>query len=189
MSTTGRHDRPVRILFVCSANRIRSPFAEAVARDLVAERHLPIEVSSAGFHEAGRRATTTIVEVAADTGLDLGRHISRQVDGELLGQADLVLAMTGEHVVDLVGLNPPTARRVLTLREAAAAAAGQGPPPWAPAETRAWAAAVSDRPLTAVLSGNHDTADPIGGSKRAYRRTAHEITELVGTLLRPCAAR
>ena len=187
MTADAQNGGAARVLFVCSANRIRSPFAEAVARELAAQRHLPIEFSSAGFLDGGRQATSTMVEVAAEAGLDLGRHMSRQVDRELLEQADLVLAMTGEHVIDLVGLDPGAARRVLTLREAAAAASVHGPPPWEPTATRAWAVTVSDRPIAAVLSGDHDTADPIGRPVKAYRATAREITELVGSVVRPTA--
>ena len=57
-------NRNVRVLFICTANRIRSPFAEAVATRLVDEHRLPVDISSAGVTSAGEEAAESMVHAA-----------------------------------------------------------------------------------------------------------------------------
>src|SRR5579859_3023970 len=74
------------ILFVCSGNTCRSPMAEAIARQLLAQKlSLPelelerkgISVVSAGsFAMPGARATPQAVEALKDLGADLSHHRS-----------------------------------------------------------------------------------------------------------------
>lgn len=174
------------ILFVCTANRIRSPFAAAVARRIVAEHELSLTVSSAGLDPGGLAAMDQMVGVAERFDIDLSGHESRQVTRELVDASDLVIAMTGAHVIDLAGAHPDAVNRVATLREAAAAASAElGPPRWKPPAMRAWAARVTQRPLEVLLGGEVDVADPVGRSKRIHRRTATLINELTEQFLVP----
>ena len=176
-------DPSASILFVCTANRVRSPFAEAVARRLVAELDLPVEVGSAGFLGPDHPADRDMAHVARRRGIDLDAHRSRQVDQHLLDRSDLIVAMTGQHVVDLVGLAPDATRRMLTLREAAAAADAAPIEDWAPDAIRRWADSPTRRPIQQLLDGRHDTADPIGRSMRHYRAAADEIEQLTAVVL------
>ncbi len=173
------------ILFVCTANRVRSPLAAAVASRVVAESGLPISISSAGLMAGGFPADPDMAHVARKRGYDLSGHVSRQVDAAMLEHSDLIIAMTGAHVVDLVGMALGTTRRILTLREAGAAAALAAPTDWDPTSLRAWAIAPTDRPLGELLGGRHDTADPMGRSMRRYRAAADEIEQLTTALLTP----
>lgn len=175
---------PVRILFVCTANQVRSPYAEAVARRLVSERGLPVELASAGFLDGGLPAFDEMAEIARERGLDLSTHRSRRVTARLLEPADLVVAMTGHHVLDLVALDPNAVARVLTLRELAAACE-ENPPRWEPGEVREWAVTPTSRYLTVLLGGDFDVDDPAGGSWRGYRRVADEIDRLVAATFGP----
>lgn len=167
-----------RLLFVCTANRVRSPFAEAVAR-----RRLDpaaVQVGSAGFLEGGVRAVSEMTSAASRLGYDLSAHRSRTVDAALLTDSDLVVAMTGAHVVDLVALAPDVADRTLTLRELAAAAADDPLPPVADATAlRAWAARATNRSLHDLLQEHLDVVDPHGGPRRGYRRAAADIEQLL----------
>ncbi len=176
-------DPSVSILFVCTANRVRSPFAEAVARRLITELGLPVQVGSAGFLAPDHPADRDMSHVARRRGFDLSGHRSRQVDQDLLDRSDLIVAMTGQHVVDLVGLAPEAARRMLTLRELAAAVGAAPLDAWAPAAVRRWADAPTRRPIQQLLDGRHDTADPIGRSMRHYRAAADEIEQLTAVVL------
>lgn len=170
---------PVRLLFVCTANRVRSPFAEALARDMVDSGRLPVQVASAGTEATSVPAVVNMVEVAAKFGVDLSGHRSRRVDVDLTTKADLIVTMTGEHVVEVIGLDPDALQRTITLREFAAATREQGAPRWDAESVRNRAAGVTNRPISVLLGGELDVADPIGGPKRSYRRTAREITELL----------
>ena len=83
------------VLFVCTANMCRSPLAQAIAADL-AER---CKLQEVRFESAGRSAwdgspaTNDAVAVARERGLDLDGHRSRPLTGELVGGADLVVAL------------------------------------------------------------------------------------------------
>ena len=123
-----------------------------------------------------------MAHVAKRRGYDLSDHVSHRVDLELLERSDLVIAMTGAHVVDLVGLAPSATRRILTLREAGAAAADEPLTDWDAGTVRAWAECATDRPLQQLLAGRLDTADPMGRSLRRYRSAADEIEELTAQL-------
>ena len=173
------------VLFVCTANRVRSPFAAAVAGRLVAEHALPVDVSSAGFLGPGHPADSDMAHVARKRGLDLSDHTSRHVDADLLERSDLIVAMTGEHDVDLVGLSPDATRRILTLRELGAAAEAAQPSGWDGATLREWADGPTRRPMQDLLGGSHDTPDPMGRSMRRYRAAADEIEALVTAFFTP----
>lgn len=178
--------RPVRLLFTCTANRVRSPLAAEIARGHTRRLGLPTEVRSAGRLEAGLPAVEHMVRAGLDLGVDLAAHRSCTVDAELLEWADLTVAMTGEQVLDLVGRSSGARDRTLTLREwAAAARAGSRPTEWSPEAVRAWAAPLADRPLDALLSGSWDVDDPMGRPRRHFRRAAREIHALLADCFAP----
>lgn len=84
-----RLSRPRRIVVICHGNICRSPYLEAVLR-----RALPdIEVSSAGFVGPGRMVPEYGTAAASRRGLDLTSHRSQLLSKEILGRADLVIAM------------------------------------------------------------------------------------------------
>jgi protein-tyrosine-phosphatase len=83
----------MRVLFVCTGNTCRSPFAAAVAR------REGLDAESAGLSAfEDSQAPSDAVAVAAEYGIDLAPHRARQVTPALLDEADLVVAMTGDHL-------------------------------------------------------------------------------------------
>jgi protein-tyrosine-phosphatase len=95
----------MRILFVCSGNICRSPFAETLARDL--SDRADIEFASAGtIALKGNPASATGIAVAAELGVDLSDHRATHLTAEVLASADLVYAMEEEHVASVLGLDP-----------------------------------------------------------------------------------
>jgi protein-tyrosine-phosphatase len=70
----------VKVLFVCAGNICRSPFAEGLARRLVAERGLDVEFASAGeIALDGDRCPPDAVAVAKEYGVDLSSHRARRL--------------------------------------------------------------------------------------------------------------
>lgn len=81
-----------RILVVCLGNWCRSPMAAAAITRHGGSR---VDVKSAGLagKHAGKPAHPAMITAAAGLGYDLVGHQAQQVSGELLGWADVILAM------------------------------------------------------------------------------------------------
>jgi len=90
----------VRLLFVCTGNTCRSPLAEAISRKVAIEQGLPdLEASSAGTSAwEGASASDGALLVGLERGLDLNAHRSRQLNRDLVAEADVVLAMGPHHL-------------------------------------------------------------------------------------------
>jgi protein-tyrosine phosphatase len=90
----------ISVLFVCTANRFRSPIASALfVRSLVKnERLKDYHVESAGtWAETGAGVVPSAKWIHENLGLDLQMHKSRRVSRELLGRQDLILVMENNH--------------------------------------------------------------------------------------------
>jgi protein-tyrosine phosphatase len=83
----------MRVLFVCTGNICRSPFAEAVARSE------GLDAESAGLEAyAGAGPTDDAIAVARELGYDLSSHHASPLTGAMLERADVVVGMTAAHV-------------------------------------------------------------------------------------------
>src|SRR5215212_11146019 len=88
-----------QILFVCTANVCRSPMAEAIFNALAGERGLLWRAESAGVAALVDEDITPNARAALDeVGIYANEHRARQVEEEILEEADLVLAMGPPHV-------------------------------------------------------------------------------------------
>jgi low molecular weight protein-tyrosine phosphatase len=184
----------VRILFVCTGNLCRSPFAERLATDWArmmlagSPEALDVHVESAGL------AATPGQEMDLHTAAALRRHgiasedfRSQALTKEHAQMADLVLTMTREQRRAVLELEPRGLRKTFTLTEAADLLGG--------ADVRG----LSLTPLTErarhlgvrldaarahrVTTGSEDLADPIG-----QRESVHgEVAARIETSLRPLA--
>ena len=85
------------ILFVCTANRYRSPLAAALLKQALEEARDSSRswiVGSAGtWAEPGLPVLPAVSNAAEKLGLDLTHHRSTRVSGPLLGEYDLILVM------------------------------------------------------------------------------------------------
>lgn len=98
----------VRVLIVCMGNICRSPMAEGVLRQRLAERALPlpVEIDSAGTHSYHRGAPPDPRAQAATLrrGVDISGLRARRVTPEDFARFDLVLAMDDENHAALLEL-------------------------------------------------------------------------------------
>ena len=78
----------MNVLFVCVANSGRSVMAERLFRRDVGGRH---DARSAGS-SPGPAPHAVVLEVLAEIGIDASDHVPRQLDGELVDWADVVVA-------------------------------------------------------------------------------------------------
>ena len=88
------------VLFVCTANRFRSPLAAAFFQQMLGDsgRALPWSVDSAGtWTSSGLQVLPEVLLIARKYGLDLSQHRSKLVSASLLLTQDLVLVMEAGH--------------------------------------------------------------------------------------------
>ena len=115
--------RTDRLLVVCTANVCRSPLAaRTLERALDGSGLGPIAVSSAGTRALEGEAMCPVSAEDLDAG-DAGfaaEHRARQLTGDLVRGADLVLTMEREQRSAAVQAAPGSQSKVFTLREAEA---------------------------------------------------------------------
>ncbi len=113
------------ILFVCTANRYRSPIAAACFRKELELRKpgSDWQVRSAGtWTTDGLPAVGEAIRRAQQLGLDISAHRSQIIDSKLMKFADLILVMEQGHREALQSEFPESAYKVHLLSEAATGA-------------------------------------------------------------------
>jgi protein-tyrosine phosphatase len=108
------------VLFVCTANRFRSPLAAAFLRKNLEELGMSgsWHVSSAGTWAApGLPVMPGIAEAARDFGIELSTHQSVRVNRHILSKYDLILVMEASQKEALVTEDPGLRERVYPLSE------------------------------------------------------------------------
>lgn len=179
---------PFRILTVCTGNICRSPMVE---RLLQHELNLltpgGYEVSSAGTGAlVGSPMEPHIEGFVRVLGASAENFEARQLTPEILGEQDLVLALTRSHRSRIVELRPALLRKTFTLRELARILPEvQTPHGATPAER--WAAVIPLALRARSLRGHNpeddDVVDPFRRDDKVYEQMRHEITPAVQVLV------
>ncbi len=123
---------PRRILFVCTGNTCRSPMAAALLNHMMRAREIcsagtdaaggVLVATSAGLYaREGDPITSTAADALAEAGVpstaqnDYRAHRARLVNAEIIAQADEVVAISGNHAMELMLRFPEYAARISTL--------------------------------------------------------------------------
>ncbi len=144
---------PYRVMTVCTGNICRSPMAEVVLRERLAQAGLDglVEIDSTGVsdEEHGSPIDPRARATLAANGYPVPAHRARRVTRDELAERDLVLAMTAGHVRSLrrIGGDAPQVRMLRSFD------------PQAPT--------LADHAL--------DVDDPWYGPQEAFERTLAEI--------------
>ncbi len=175
----------MKIAFVCTGNRFRSPLAAALLE--ANTRGLPVEIASLGTLDLGREpALPEAVDIARGLGLDLSGHRARSIRGVDLGAYDLVLGFERKHLMASVVDASSAIERTFTLRELVELLERiPGPPlpsdPVERARVRLRQAHLA-RPPGFRTAPMPELTDPLGKTIPAQQEIAREIALMVSQL-------
>ncbi len=129
--------------------------AEALAKVMAGEKWKEeVEFSSAGCSAFnGLPATDYAIASVAERGGSLEGHASALLTGEMIVEADLLVAMTGAHLDHILRLVPGAGSKTILL-----GSFGRS-------------------------EEDHEIADPAGGDRAVYDRTRTKIEELLEKLI------
>ena len=178
-----------KILFVCTGNTCRSPMAQGLFSLLAKEAGVEAEVRSAGIAAVdGQAVSPHASDILKEHGFETALK-SRRLTPEEVRWADLILTMTMQHKGAILRQYPEAVDKTFTLKEYAA---------WGEEEL---STEESERErlqdvIIKLLQGEKldeeerrlwqtyerkllqfDIADPFGGGRDEYERTAEEIKQ------------
>jgi len=140
-----------KVLFVCTANRCRSPMAERLFKTILNSRGLSLEdwqVTSAGtWAEDGIPPDEKLVATMDAFNIDVRDHRSRMLDATIIADQDLVLVMEDHHKEALCIEFPNHCDRVFLVSE--------------------------------MIGKHFEISDPFSGPLKAYQRTAEQLAQIL----------
>ncbi len=142
-------------------------------------------MASSGFVGPGVPAADEVVELLRERGIDAREHRSQPTTPELLGGADLVLAMAGEHLRNAAVLEATAFPRTFLLKELVAAVERTGPRRADEPVASYLARAVPERSMHDYLRVDPalEVADPMGRRFKVFRACFAEIDDLTTRLV------
>jgi len=115
-------DTPATILCLCSGNYCRSPLAEGFLRASLAahdnSRHFRVVSAGTTRHYEGQPPAPWIVELVRERAQRDFTHTPHRVTSNEVAEADLILAMAGEHREWIADHYPEALARTMLLSEA-----------------------------------------------------------------------
>lgn len=123
----------MRVLFVCLGNICRSPTAEGVFRDAIAQKGLSIETDSAGTaaYHIGKGPDPRSQRVAEEYGYSIADLRARQATAEDFHAFDWIFAMDHQNWLDLEAIRPADSKaRLVRLLDLPDGDLGDVPDPY-----------------------------------------------------------
>lgn len=164
-------DQPLRVMFICTGNQCRSPFAEHYVR---ARWSPQVTTASCGIMDLPPTPSPPeTVAAAREIGVDLTSHRSRSIQHVELASRDLIVGFEALHVATAaVEFGAPVERCFLLSELPALLVPGDAPAASTKGTLQA-AAEMRSRHTGARPAPSVD--DPIGSGLHTHRRVLQEI--------------
>lgn len=166
---------PQRILTLCTGNAARSVMLGVFLEHLAGYSGSDLVVRTAGTltisqQPAGMRVRDAIRSIPELEHLTLGHHRSTQLDDELAGWADLIVAMERDHVRYVRRQHPEAAARTATIYRLLEGLDLEE----APLSQRVAALGLGE----VAVEGDREVLDPAGHEAEVYEAVARELWAL-----------
>ena len=137
--------------------------------------------ASAGFLEGGRPVHEHVANILAEHGVDVSGKQSQKLSQDLVKNADLILAMTSEHVRGVVSKFPKSIKDIYTLRHFGTIVT----PRPAAVSTREWLDDLNKANRRSYLGDDAilDTPDPIGQDFKVFAELAVELENSINWIM------
>jgi len=108
----------MKIVFVCTANIVRSFAAEQMLKKAVKENNRnDIEVSSAAIFDMGEESADPMaVKILKEMGFEADSHFSKLLTEDIAAEADIILVMEQYHKDFIIENYPDTQEKVFLLK-------------------------------------------------------------------------
>jgi len=174
-----------RIVVVCTANMIRSPFVAGLLASGWPTTAGGLTVESAGTAaREGRAAADDVIRIGAAYGLGLEGHRTRRLDERILRAGDTVLCAERAHRRVVLDLRPDLLPSVFTVREfgrlVESPSVRSAASTWPQLVLAASRARLVERP---VVVEDDDIVDPIGRAEHLWTEFERQATEAVSAIL------
>ena len=170
MSNEPGGDRRVRLLTVCTGNAARSVMAGAMLESDA------LSIVTAGTHVVeGQPMSRRTRDALVSVGFVADGHRSHQLTDRDIEEADLIVAMAGEHVAYVRRRYPEAAGKAASIKRLCR----DLPPGAVPLAARIRALGLAGLPIEPW----EDVEDPAGGEDAVYVSCAKELADLCAGLL------
>lgn len=169
------------VLFVCQANRCRSPYAAAIAGRLADDS---LDIHSGGLMAGGYPMPPAGVQTGTHLGIDFSSHRSRELDRADLDGFDVILTMARAQSRELAADNPQLRSRIFTVKQFARWVEEHPPDPGT--SLGEWLDRTAhDRPRSEFLGDDpkDDVADPITSPPSAWVAMVRELSGLLSGIV------
>ena len=108
----------MKIMFICTGNTCRSAMADGLAKKVIKEKNLDIEIFSAGTYAmSGEHASYNSVAIMKEYDVDIVTHKATSIEESNIQEMDLILCATKNHKAELNVRYPELKEKIFTLKE------------------------------------------------------------------------